>query len=81
MKRSTAALLMILSLGAVACGKTEAAKTAAPPPNVIVAPVITLFDQESFTTAREVLAKAHETCLVANSVKCDVIVEPLFRLE
>lgn len=48
---------------------------------VIIAPVITLFDQESFATAREVLAKAHETCLVANSVKCDVIVEPLLRLE
>lgn len=48
---------------------------------VIVAPVITLFDQEAFATAREVLARAHETCLVANSVKCDVIVEPLFRLE
>lgn len=40
MKRSAAALLMILSLGAIACGKSEAAKTATPPPNVIVTPVI-----------------------------------------
>ncbi len=48
---------------------------------VIVAPVITLFDEPSFATAREIMSKAHETCLVANSVKCDVVVEPMFRLE
>lgn len=40
MKRSAAALLAILSLGAAACGKSEAAKTPAPPPAVIVTSVI-----------------------------------------
>jgi len=48
---------------------------------VVVAPVITLFDEPSFAIAREIMSRAHETCLVANSVKCDVVVEPMFRLE
>ena len=47
---------------------------------VVVAPVITFRDEASFGTAREILSKAHETCLVANSVKCAVVVEPMFRV-
>jgi organic hydroperoxide reductase OsmC/OhrA len=47
---------------------------------VTVSPVITLFDRQSFAAARDIIAKAHTTCLVANSVSCQVIVEPLLRL-
>ncbi|MGH9144407.1 MAG: OsmC family protein [Vicinamibacterales bacterium] len=47
---------------------------------VEVAPVITLFDESSFALAREIVETAHRTCLVANSVRCQVIVEPLYRL-
>jgi len=48
---------------------------------VTVTPVITLFDEPSLAIAREILSKAHETCLVANSVTSKVVVEPEFRLE
>jgi len=47
---------------------------------VVVSPVITLFDQPSVAAAREVIERAHATCLVANSVSCQVIVEPQFRV-
>jgi membrane fusion protein (multidrug efflux system) len=40
MKRFTVLVVTLLSLGAVACGKSEAAKPAAPPPTVIVSEVI-----------------------------------------
>jgi organic hydroperoxide reductase OsmC/OhrA len=47
---------------------------------VVVSPVITLFDEASFAAAREIIERAHATCLVANSVSCEVIVEPRFRV-
>ena len=43
---------------------------------VVVTPIITLFDEASFAAAREIIDKAHHTCLVANSVRCAVVVEP-----
>ena len=47
---------------------------------VVVAPVIALCDEASFAAAYDILKTAHHTCLVANSVRCAVIVEPVFRL-
>jgi organic hydroperoxide reductase OsmC/OhrA len=43
---------------------------------VIVWPAITLFDEHSVAAAREIIELAHDTCLVAKSVACEVIVEP-----
>ncbi|MCU1244991.1 MAG: Efflux transporter, family, subunit [Acidobacteria bacterium] len=40
MKHSIVALLLILSLGATACGNSEAAKPPAAPPGVVVSPVV-----------------------------------------
>ncbi len=40
MKRCTVILLLILSMGAIACDKSEAAKPPAPPPSVVVSTVI-----------------------------------------
>ncbi len=47
---------------------------------VVVRPRIVLFDSASVETAREVIERAHQTCLVANSVRCDVLVEPSFTI-
>ncbi|HXH40830.1 MAG TPA: OsmC family protein [Thermoanaerobaculia bacterium] len=47
---------------------------------VVVSPVITLPDEASFAAAGEVIEKAHATCLVANSVSCEVLVKPVFRV-
>ena len=47
---------------------------------VVVSPVITLVDEASIAAAREVIERAHATCLVANSVTSEVIVEPAFRV-
>jgi organic hydroperoxide reductase OsmC/OhrA len=47
---------------------------------VSVAPVITLDDEPSFAAAREIIERAHRTCLVANSVRCEVIVDPSFQV-
>ena len=46
---------------------------------VVVTPIITLADEPSFALAREIIAKAHATCLVANSVRSEVIVNPIFQ--
>lgn len=48
---------------------------------VIVSPAITLFDEQSIAVAREVIEHAHDTCLVAKSVACEVIVEPAFEVK
>jgi organic hydroperoxide reductase OsmC/OhrA len=47
---------------------------------VVVSPVITLFDEASRAAAGEIIERAHATCLVANSVSCEVVIEPLFRV-
>ena len=43
---------------------------------VVVRPRITVGSESSIATAREVIERAHKTCLVANSVSANVIVEP-----
>jgi organic hydroperoxide reductase OsmC/OhrA len=43
---------------------------------VVVKPRITVGDAQSVPLAREVIERAHQTCLVANSVKSEVVVEP-----
>ncbi len=48
---------------------------------VIVRPAITLFDEHSIVAAHETLERAHATCLVAKSVSCDVVVEPIFAVK
>ncbi len=48
---------------------------------VVIAPVISLPDEASVATARVIVENAHATCLVANSVRCEVLVEPVFRVE
>ena len=48
---------------------------------VVVSPSITLFDEQSMAAAREIIERAHATCLVANSVSCEVIVEPAFEVQ
>lgn len=47
---------------------------------VVISPTIELFDNESIAVAREVIERAHKTCLVANSLRCEVIVEPAFTV-
>jgi organic hydroperoxide reductase OsmC/OhrA len=47
---------------------------------VVVSPTITLFDEQSIAAAREIIERAHDTCLVAKSVACEVIVEPAFEV-
>jgi organic hydroperoxide reductase OsmC/OhrA len=48
---------------------------------VVVRPAITLFDDHSIVAAHETLERAHATCLVAKSVSCDVVVEPVFSVK
>ena len=48
---------------------------------VIVSPTITLFDEQSIVAAREIIERAHDTCLVAKSVACEVVVEPSFNVK
>jgi organic hydroperoxide reductase OsmC/OhrA len=48
---------------------------------VVVSPSITLFDDHSMAAAREIIERAHATCLVANSVSCEVVVEPTFEVQ
>jgi organic hydroperoxide reductase OsmC/OhrA len=48
---------------------------------VVVSPSITLFDEQSMAAAREIIERAHATCLVANSVTCKVVVEPAFEVQ
>lgn len=48
---------------------------------VVVRPAITLFDDHSIAAAHETLERAHATCLVAKSVSCEVIVEPVFAVK
>ena len=43
---------------------------------VVVKPRITVGDAQSVPLAREVIERAHQTCLVANSVTSEVAVEP-----
>ena len=43
---------------------------------VVVKPRITVGDAQSVALAREVIERAHQTCLVANSVTSEVAVEP-----
>jgi organic hydroperoxide reductase OsmC/OhrA len=47
---------------------------------VVVSPIITLSDEASLAAAREIIERAHATCLVANSVNSEVIVEAQFRV-
>jgi organic hydroperoxide reductase OsmC/OhrA len=48
---------------------------------VVVSPSITLFEEQSMAAAREIIERAHATCLVANSVSCEVVVEPAFEVQ
>ncbi|HEX3071917.1 MAG TPA: OsmC family protein [Thermoanaerobaculia bacterium] len=48
---------------------------------VVVRPAITLFDEHSIVAAHETLERAHATCLVAKSVSCEVVVEPVFSVK
>lgn len=48
---------------------------------VVVSPTITLFDEQSIVAAREIIERAHATCLVAKSVACEVVVEPAFAVK
>jgi organic hydroperoxide reductase OsmC/OhrA len=48
---------------------------------VVVSPAITLLDEHSIAAAREIIERAHDTCLVAKSVACDVIIEPAFEVK
>jgi organic hydroperoxide reductase OsmC/OhrA len=48
---------------------------------VVVRPRITVPDPAAIVAAREIVERAHETCLVANSVRTSVIVEPEFVVE
>lgn len=43
---------------------------------VVVSPTIVCFDEQSIPVARDILERAHSTCLVANSVSCEVTIEP-----
>ena len=49
--------------------------------SVTVRPRITVYDEASVDKAREVLDRAHRTCLVANSLRCDVLVDPTITIE
>jgi organic hydroperoxide reductase OsmC/OhrA len=43
---------------------------------VVIRPCIVVQNDHSLAAAREAIERAHETCLVANSVRCEVIVDP-----
>lgn len=49
--------------------------------SVTVRPRITVGDEASVAKAREVLERAHRTCLVANSLRCEVVVDPTIVFE
>jgi len=43
---------------------------------VVVSPTVAFFDEHSIAAGREVMERAHDTCLVARSLNCEVVVEP-----
>lgn len=49
--------------------------------SVIVRPRIIVGDEASVAKARDVLDRAHRTCLVANSLRCEVLIEPTITVE
>ena len=47
---------------------------------ITVSPVVTLVDDASVEAARDVMIRAHDSCLIANSLSCTVIVDPRFEV-
>lgn len=45
---------------------------------VVISPTVAFFDEHSTAAGREVMERTHDTCLVARSLNCEVIVEPSF---
>jgi organic hydroperoxide reductase OsmC/OhrA len=43
---------------------------------IVVQPRITVADAASIITAREIVDRAHQTCLVANSIRTSLVIEP-----
>ena len=43
---------------------------------VVIRPRIVVQSDDSRAATHEVIERAHQTCLVANSVRCEVIVDP-----
>jgi len=48
--------------------------------SVTVRPRVVVYDETSMTKARDVLDRAHRTCLVANSLRCEVRLDPTVTL-
>ena len=48
---------------------------------VTVRPRIVVHDDATLVSAHEALERAHRTCLVANSLRCEVLVEPAITVE
>ena len=46
---------------------------------IVLRPVIAVADADEIPRAQEALARAHETCIISNSMRTDVAVEPEFR--
>jgi len=45
---------------------------------IVVRPRITVSDPASIVAAREIVDRAHQTCLVANSIRTSIVIEPEF---
>jgi len=43
---------------------------------IVVRPRITVPDPASIVAAREIVDRAHQTCLVANSIRTSIVIEP-----
>lgn len=48
---------------------------------VVVSPTIRFFDEQSVIAGGEILSRAHDTCLVARSLNCEVVVKPSLLVE
>jgi len=48
---------------------------------IVVRPRISVADTASIVTAREIVDRAHQTCLVANSIRSSIIIEPEIVVE
>src|SRR5689334_3767024 len=70
--------LRFASYASTAAGLLEWDETSYRFTRVIVRPRLVLEDESSVATARELMARAHQTCLIANSLRCAVEVEPTF---
>jgi peroxiredoxin-like protein len=74
------AQVLISSYTSEAVGTLEFADGAYRVTRILLRPTIVVEDETALSRVEETLAQAHRACIVSNSIRTDVAVEPLVRL-